>query len=93
MTDDRPEIEADMFSYRELPANPADCGALWREMGELMRERGATWFRMTIVSPEYPKPPYPDGLYLEGWMIEPERMEIPSRSAPFNFPLTAAEPA
>lgn len=84
LTDTRPEIEPEFYAYRELPDNLADALPLWREMSDLMRGGGATFFRATIASDQYPKPPYPHGLYLEGWR------EMPGKQAPFNFPLTAA---
>lgn len=83
------EMAPDMYGFRDLPDDPKDTLALWHEMGEIMREHGATWFRMTIVSDDYPMPPYPHGLYMEGWRVDPARMDPPARSAPFNYPLVA----
>lgn len=33
----------------------------------LVAEHGAQFFRMTVVSEEHPRPPYPHGIWLEGW--------------------------
>lgn len=90
LTDTRPEIEPEFFSYRELPEDLNDAIPIWREMADLMKASGATFFRMTVASDQYPKPPYPHGLYLEGWRVDPAMQNPSGQQAPFNFPLTAA---
>jgi hypothetical protein len=90
LVDDRPIIEPTLFSYRTVPEGFDGSFVPWREMAESLRAEGATFWRFTIVSPEYPRPPYPDGLYAEGWSGLPD---CPWKQAPFNFPLTVAEGA
>lgn len=53
-----------------------------RHSFNLMAQDGATFWRVTVVSDEYPNEPYPHGLYIEGWL------ERPAEQPPFNFPLT-----
>ncbi len=91
LIDTRPEIEPTFFMYEPLPPHDWD----WQKsphpslgMSDRMRANGANFFRLTIVSDEYPNPPYPDGIYLEGWKAP----EGPWKQSPFNFPLTAAAP-
>ena len=90
LIDTRQLYEPDLFSHRDLPDYHADEPALFREMAEGMKEVGGTFFRFTIVSDEYPQPPYPHGLYVEGWLVDPARMEVPGKQAAFNYPLVAA---
>jgi hypothetical protein len=85
LIDTRPEYEPEFYAYRELPDDPDERRDMFIEMAALQRMHGADFFRYTIASPEYPKPPYPDGLYVEGWKTP----EGPWKQAPFNFPLTA----
>lgn len=75
------------YSFRETPADAMAVQAAFRDMADKQHEHGATWWRFTIVSPEYPIPPcppYPPGLYVEGWE------ERPSEAPAFDFPLTRA---
>jgi len=88
--EDRPLADPDMYSFRPLAETNEACRAAFAEMAEFMRERGAEEIRMTIVSPEYPMQPYPDGLYVEGWLTAPHKMETPHKAAPFNYPIVAA---
>lgn len=77
--------EADFYSCRDLP-NPYSgeaSKALWREMVDVQRKSGATFFRYTVFSDEYPSDIYPHGYYLEGWR------EAPLHQAPFRYPLTS----
>lgn len=85
------EIEPTFFMFEPLPSHPDAAPALCREMSERMLGNGATWMWMTLVSPEYPNPPYPDGFYLEGWETAPHLMDPPAKEASFNFPITAAK--
>jgi len=87
--DDRPHAEADLLSWRPLPQTGSEASELWFEMAAGMCDQGAQEIRMTIVSPDYPMPPYPDALYMEGWFVAPHRMTPPHKAAPFNFPVTA----
>jgi hypothetical protein len=89
MSDTRPEIEPSFFSWRDLPADQDNGHRLFTEMADGQRAHGAVFWRFTIVSPEYPNPPYPDGLYVEGWKDVPEG---PWKQAPFSFPLTETKP-
>lgn len=70
----------DIYSFRELPADD-QAQILTAEVLRQMRSRGATFCRITIVSADYPKPPYPHGLYFEGWF------EQPDPQPEFNYPL------
>ena len=88
--DNLPEVAPTMFSYRELPRDAAEFRRIHSEMIDTLKQAGATWFRTTAVSPVYPNPPYPDGLYVEGWKVAPHLMPVLSKEAPFNFPLTRA---
>jgi hypothetical protein len=85
MRDTRTVVEPVHFGYRPLPESPDQAPTLFREMAELQRAHGATFWRFTVISPEHPQPPYPYGLYVEGF-VPPEG---PWRQAPFGFPLTA----
>jgi hypothetical protein len=89
--DTRPEIAPDCFSFRELPAD-GDMGAIQREIGEQWNGQ-IEWCRFTIVSDEHPNPPYPHGVYFEGWSKAPHRHDPPGKCAPFNYPLVAADEA
>lgn len=83
----RPEIEPDCFSFRELPED-GDVHAIVQELGDFWR--GAVEFaRLTLVNDEYPNPPYPLGVYFEGWSKAPHNYDPPHKEAPFNYPLTA----
>lgn len=90
--DERPIAEANRFMFVTLDEVP-NYLVLWREhiwpswRDEHPMPEGDV--RITIVSPEHPKPGYPDGWYVEGWEIAPRRMDPPHKAAPFNFPLTA----
>jgi hypothetical protein len=76
--------EAEFYSFRDLP-NPHSreaAKAIWREMVGVQRKSGATFFRYTVFSDEYPSDTYPHGYYLEGWRIRP------LHQAKFSYPLT-----
>lgn len=74
---ERPEPSAAKFhSHRDLPDDPRDAQALFIEMARSQHEHGARFFRYTIVSPKHPHPPYPHGLYVEGWE-NPHPVPIP----------------
>jgi hypothetical protein len=72
-----------LFAFRELGA-AGSADEQIKKAADVLREGGATWLRATIINDEYPKPPYPHGLYIEGWLVRPD--EEPE----FNFPLTVA---
>lgn len=72
LVDVRPEIEPDHFSFRELPAD-GDIQSVTQDACEEMWKRGVEEIRATIVSDEYPREPYPHGLYFEGWSTAPHR--------------------
>lgn len=87
--DERPEVKPDRYCFLDLPDNPE-----W--IRETVSRQLRNWYpdgtldaecRATIVSPEHPMAPYPDGIYLEGWDIAPHKLPIPSKAEPFNFPL------
>lgn len=93
LSDEIERLAAKFHSYRELPDNPGETTALFQEMARSQYEGGARFFRYTVISPEHPKPPYPDGLWVEGW----EQRNV--RALPFGAagpdgaispPLTAA---
>lgn len=86
--DIRPFADPDCFSYRELE----ECD--YRAFAEHCRTAfpDCQWGRFTVVSPEFPMPPYPDGWYFEGWTVNPAKMVPPHREAPFNYPLSSQEP-
>lgn len=86
LADDRPIAEPTMFSFRSFK-ECVDAGAFIEAMRQ-MWEGQAQWARFTIVSPDHPTPPYPDGYYFEGWAVRPEMMDPPHRQGPFAFPLT-----
>lgn len=71
---------ADFYSYRPLPKNPQESRSLFIEMADTQKLGGANYLQFTIVSDEYPKPPYPNGLYTQGWIERPEVFE-------FEYPL------
>lgn len=81
---DEPGVDPDFHSYCPLPDEGALGPALFQDMLAKQREAGATFNRLTIVSPEYPNLPYPHGLYVEGWLMQPREQ------APFAFPIDAA---
>jgi hypothetical protein len=85
--DSREEMEPSCFSFRDLPAD-GDVRPFMEEMHEVWSGQ-CEWARFTIVSEEFPKPPYPPGLYFEGWPKAPHSFYPPRKEAPFNFPLTA----
>ncbi len=79
----------DFYSYRPLPVLVGDTDEervdesrlILQEMMRALREQGATSVRWTAISPEYPKEPYPHGLYVEGWKVRPDEQP------PFSYPL------
>lgn len=84
--DNRPVVEPDCFSF-DPEGGVGWFEAAQKRITELWRGE-VEWARWTIVSDEYPKPPYDHGLYFEGWTVSPYRMNPPHREAPFNYPLT-----
>lgn len=50
-----PKAAAQFHSYREIPSDPAGAQQLWSEMVDLQERNGATFWRFTIVSPDYPR--------------------------------------
>lgn len=84
--DIRPFADPDCFSWRLL--HQTDAQSFAREMRRVW-EGKVQWGRFTVVSEEFPNPPYPPGFYFEGWSVDPAKMDPPHREAPFNFPLTA----
>ncbi len=66
---------ANMFSFFELPATQAEFDAAKNRAIALMARNGATQFRLTIVNAEWPAPPYPDGLWFEGW-VDPKARHL-----------------
>ena len=101
MEDLRPEIAPDCFSFSPLPEG-GDLAPLMREMKEEWEREEhpwqtthPRWGRFTVVNDEFPNPPYPPGIYFEGWSIEPWKHDPPGKEAPFNYPLTfdAQQPA
>lgn len=82
------EIEPTHFSHCPLPCSEEHWHAERDRAVQLMRDDGVTWFRITEVSETYPNPPYPHAMYIEGWKERPEPKNI---SAPFRFPLVAAD--
>jgi hypothetical protein len=86
-----------------LPQKPADLFAFepWGGQGEFFIERrlfgqlrdlGATHFRSWPITRTYDVPPYPLGLYAEGWLVDPATMDPPHREADFWFPLVDGHP-
>jgi hypothetical protein len=75
---------ADYYSNRSLPCTYNAIRRHFLAMTAALRDSGATYFRYTIVCPEMPLPPYPDGLYVEGWKVAPSSADFPE----FEFPLT-----
>lgn len=88
--DSRQEVEPDCFSWRDLPED-GNCQPFLRETQAAWRGK-VEWGRFTIVSEEFPNPPYPPGLYFEGWSKAPHSYDPPRKEAPFAYPLTAIEP-
>jgi hypothetical protein len=87
--DNRPLIEPNLWSSRDLPEG-GDLSALTREIVEVWKGQ-CEWGRFTLVSDEYPNPPYPNGLYFEGWSKAPWKHDPPGKEAPFNYPLVALD--
>ena len=79
--------EAEFFSFRDLPSpySREASKALWSKMVGIQRKSGATFFRYTVFSDEYPSEIYPHGHYLEGWRVKP------LYQAEFSFPLERAK--
>lgn len=74
---------ADMFGFCEL--EQFDEVERLRQC-DWMRVAGAKQMRATVVSDEFPNPPYPNGYYFEGWK------DATARQLPFGEagpPLTA----
>ncbi len=88
MADDRTEIAPTWFSYREIPEDLDEIPKAFADKAKLQHKDGARWFRYTIVSDDYPMPPHPNGLYVEGWA---DPMGAGTKEAPFSFPLGLAE--
>lgn len=86
LADRRAPVNPKWHSYRELPEHDEDRVPLFQEMARIQAADGAKWLRFTIVSDDYPKPPYPHGLYVEGWV---EKMGPTTKEAPFSYPLRA----
>ena len=95
MEDTRLPATPEFHGYRPLPSDPEDSFALVQEMIQNQRaaENGATFFRVTAITPEHPQPPYPEGLWVEGWRVDPGSMRPPRRQADFAPPITLAEAA
>lgn len=70
---------ANMFGFCELDEFGDDE---MKRQGDWMREAGAKQMRLTIVSDEYPNPPYPNGYYFEGWTDENARQLPFAESVP-----------
>ena len=85
--DHTPEAYPDFHSYRELPDNLDDSPSLWIDMTSVQRNAGASFFRCTVISEEYPKDGYPHGFYVEGWLVDPARMSPPHKMAEFSHPM------
>lgn len=83
MTDERPTAEPDLFAYVPLGETPEETQQAVLQKGNAMQRRGSRWARFTAVTPEHPKPPYPHGVYIEGWLVRPHEMDPPHREAPF----------
>jgi hypothetical protein len=77
-------MSADFYSYRPLPATEAEAIPLWREMAATMPE--ATFHRLTVIDDASPWE-YPEGMYVEGWLVEPKPCP------PFWWPMTFLEKA
>lgn len=76
-------MSAEFYSYRpELPDSREASKALWRELVDLQRKAGATWFRFTYFDDSFPSEIYPHGYYLEGWK------ERPRHQPKFDWPMT-----
>jgi hypothetical protein len=82
-------VAPDCFSWRELPED-GDTRSFIREMFDVWADQ-VEHGRLTIVSDEYPNPPYSNGLYFEGWSKAPENYDPPRQAAPFDYPLVAVE--
>ena len=65
---------SDMHSFTNLVDFDYQTEA--RRVGEWMCKAGAQQMRVTIVSDEWPKSPYPNGVYWEGW-IDPRARHLP----------------
>lgn len=88
-------IEPDCVNYFPLPRNLTESTvAEWNSFrDQCLRswcDTGVRAIRITEISDKYPNPPYPDGMYIEGWLVDPAKMEPFARQAPFNYPLVAA---
>lgn len=70
-------VEAEWFSSRPALGDPFKNRELIREMADLQRKDGATFFRYTIDG---------DVLWVEGWRVQPHKQ------APFNPPYTLEKP-
>jgi hypothetical protein len=65
----------------ELGADPYD--AISRRLRVWQSEMA--FFRVTDLTLQHAKPPYPEGVYIEAWRVRPDQQP------PFDFPLTSAE--
>jgi hypothetical protein len=77
--------EPNHYSWRDLPADPADGRKLFREMQEIQQKAGAKSWRFTVINDEFPHEIYPHGLYVEGWD------EAVCGLTPFSWPTTPKE--
>lgn len=77
---------ADFYSYRPLPKS-IDKDT-WREMADIQRKEGATFFRATVVNTAHPSQEYPMGLYLEGWKEQPREQGFFDWPMTYKFPET-----
>lgn len=85
-------VEPDFRFYAPLPEIEGDDehgstklqAVVQSKMKEIQIDHDGAWFRMTLVSDEYPKEGYPHGLYLEGWKTRPIFNLI---EAEFSFPI------
>lgn len=89
MIDDRKPIEPDLFAFRPKGNGEWSLDAV-ADIARSFEGNAVGWFRLTIINDEHPKPPYPHGVYFEGWSVSPYKMDPPCKEAEFSFPLTPA---
>ena len=80
---------ADFWSFAEIDGSKT-VSEMVREMVDLQRENGSTFYRATLVNNAHvmaAEGEVPTGLWVEGWL------EVPADQGPFEPPLVTARPS
>ncbi|HEX5213287.1 MAG TPA: hypothetical protein VFW22_16300 [Pseudolabrys sp.] len=85
-----PKIDAEFFAYE--PYGGQGFFFIERRLFSVLRDLGAVHFRSWEIRDRFDVPPYPLGVYAEGWRIDPADMDPPHREGDFWFPLVDGVP-